>query len=71
MVNANADDSATNDLVKQNDLVRRVHLGMIQHQHWVVTDLRHQNLINDIVLRELQAELDLAEAQLFDAADTD
>ncbi|KLO31970.1 Na+/H+ antiporter [Mycobacterium haemophilum] len=71
VVSANDDDSATNDLVKRSDLVRRVRLGVIEHQRRAVTDLRNQNLIDDIVLRELQAELDLAEVQLLDAADTD
>lgn len=70
VVSANDDDSVTNDLVKRSDLVRRVRLGVIEHQRRAVTALRNQNLIDDIVLRELQAELDLAEVQLLDAADT-
>lgn len=65
------DDSATNDLAQRNDLVRRVHLRVLDHQRHAVTTLRNQNLIDDIVLRELQREMDLEEVQLLDPADTE
>jgi len=35
-----------------------------------ITELRNQRVIDDIVLRELQAEMDLEEVQLLDPADT-
>jgi monovalent cation/hydrogen antiporter len=43
---------------------------VIEYQRRAVTTLRNQNLIDDIVLRELQAELDLLEVQLLDSADS-
>jgi CPA1 family monovalent cation:H+ antiporter len=44
-------------------------LGVLQHRRRAVTELRDQNRIDDIVLRELQAEMDLEEVQLLDPAD--
>lgn len=64
LVMADGADSATSDLAERNDLVRRVRLGVLQHQRQAVTTLRNQNLIDDIVLRELQAAMDLEEVQL-------
>lgn len=61
LVMADGADSATSDLAERNDLVRRVRLGVLQHQRQAVTTLRNQNLIDDIVLRELQAAMDLEE----------
>ncbi|AMC51258.1 Na(+)/H(+) transporter [Mycobacterium tuberculosis variant bovis BCG] len=46
-------------------------LGVLQHQRQAVTTLRNQNLIDDIVLRELQAAMDLEEVQLLDPADAE
>ena len=63
------DDASTNALADRHDLVRRVRLGVLEHQRRAVTILRNQNLIDDIVLRELQADLDLQEVQLLDAAE--
>ena len=51
------------------DLVRRVRLGVLERKRQEITALRNQNLIDDIVLRELQYEMDLEEVQLLDAAD--
>lgn len=70
LVMADGADSATSDLAERNDLVRRVRLGVLQHQRQAVTTLRNQNLIDDIVLRELQAAMDL-EVQLLDPADAE
>lgn len=70
LVMADGADSATSDLAERNDLVRRVRLGVLQHQRQAVTTLRNQNLIDDIVLRELQAAMDLEEVQL-DPADAE
>jgi monovalent cation/hydrogen antiporter len=71
LVLADDGDSATNDLAERNDLVRRVRLGVLEHKRREITALRNQSLIDDIVLRELQAEMDLEEVQLLDPADSD
>ncbi|KAA1250642.1 Na+/H+ antiporter [Mycobacterium simiae] len=66
LVTANGDDAATDDLAERSDLIRRVRLGVLEHQRNAITALRNQNLIDDIVLREVQAEMDLQEVQLLD-----
>jgi CPA1 family monovalent cation:H+ antiporter len=70
LVMANEDDPTTSALIERNDLVRRVRLGVIEHQRRAVTSLRNQNHIDDIVLRELQAGLDLQEVQLLGSSDS-
>ncbi len=69
VVMANDDNATTSGLAEKSELVRRVRLGVLQHQRRAVTALRNQNRIDDIVLRELQVELDLQEVQLLDAGD--
>jgi Na+/H+ antiporter len=71
LVMANADGAAPNDAAERNDLIRRVRLAVLQHRRRAVTELRDQNRIDDIVLRELQAEMDLEEVQLLEPADAD
>lgn len=71
LVTANGDASATNHMAEQNDLIRRVRLGVLEYKRRAVTDLRDQNRIDDIVLRELQQAMDLEEVQLLDPADTE
>ena len=71
LVMAQDDGSGTSDLAERTDLVRRVRLGVLEHKRREITALRNQNLIDDIVLRELQAEMDLEEVQLLDQADSD
>jgi monovalent cation/hydrogen antiporter len=72
LVLANDDDSTTSDdLAKRNDLVRRVRLGVLGHKRQEILTLRNQKIIDDIVLRELQAEMDLEEVQLLDSADSE
>lgn len=71
LVGASGADSATSDLAAQCDLVRQVRLGVLQYQRQAVTALRNKNLIDDIVLREVQAEMDLQEVQLLDPADAE
>ena len=71
LVTAGDDDSAMSDVAERNDLVRRVRLGVLEYRRRAVTDLRDQNLIDDIVLRELQSAMDLEEVRLLDPADTD
>jgi monovalent cation/hydrogen antiporter len=66
---ANDDGSGDSDLAERKDLIRRVRLGVLDHKRREITSLRNQNLIDDIVLRELQAEMDLEEVQLLDPAD--
>ncbi|BBZ52030.1 Na+/H+ antiporter [Mycobacterium heidelbergense] len=66
------EDGSTNDrLVKGKEKVRRVRLGVLERKRHEITALRNQNLIDDIVLRELQQEMDLEEVQLLDAAEDD
>lgn len=64
-------DAATTDAAERNDLVRRVRLGVLEHKRRAVTELRNQNRIDDIVLREVQSTLDLEEVRLLDLADTE
>ncbi|OBI40178.1 Na+/H+ antiporter [Mycobacterium kyorinense] len=71
LVAASADDPAISGAAEQNDLIRRVRLGVLEHKRRAVTELRDQNRIDDIVLRELQSAMDLEEVRLLDPADTD
>ena len=71
LVQATEDGSTNSRLVKGKEKVRRVRLGVLEHKRREITALRNQNLIDDIVLRELQNEMDLEEVQLLDAADDD
>jgi Na+/H+ antiporter len=68
---ANNDGPGDDDLAERKDLVRRTRLGVLDYKRQEITTLRNQNLIDDIVLRELQAEMDLEEVQLLDPADAD
>lgn len=68
---ATEDGSTDNHLVKRKEKVRRVRLGMLERKRREITALRNQNLIDDIVLRELQEEMDLEEVQLLNAGDND
>ncbi|HTX97584.1 MAG TPA: Na+/H+ antiporter [Mycobacterium sp.] len=68
---ATEDGSTDSHLVKRKEKVRRVRLGMLDRKRREITALRNQNLIDDIVLRELQEEMDLEEVQLLNAADSD
>ena len=56
-------------MAERKDLVRRVHLGVLDYKRQEITALRNQNLIDDIVLRELQEEMDFEEVQLLDPSD--
>ncbi|BAV41080.1 Na+/H+ antiporter [Mycobacterium ulcerans] len=71
IIRENGDDSAPSDLAQRTDLVRRVRLGVLEHQRHAITALRNQNLIDDIVLREVQADMDLEEVQLLDPVEHD
>jgi len=48
-----------------------VRLGVLEYKRREITGLRNQNLIDDIVLRELQNEMDLEEVQLLTVAADD
>ncbi|MGH3579869.1 MAG: Na+/H+ antiporter, partial [Mycobacterium sp.] len=71
LISASDDATTPNDAAEQNDLVRQVRLGVLEHRRRAVTELRDQNRIDDIVLRELQAAMDLEEVRLLDPADTE
>jgi CPA1 family monovalent cation:H+ antiporter len=71
LVLATEDGSANDHLVKSKELVRRVRLGVLEHKRRAITALRNQNLIDDIVLRELQEQMDLEEVQLLNAVESD
>jgi CPA1 family monovalent cation:H+ antiporter len=70
LVRANGDDVAPNDAAERHDLLRQVRLGVLEHKRRAITELRDQNRIDDIVLRELQTAMDLEEVRLLDPADT-
>ncbi len=69
LVAATEDGSDCNQLAERNDLVRRVRLGVLDYKRQEITALRNQDLIDDIVLRELQQEMDFEEVQLIDQGD--
>ncbi|MBW0016653.1 MAG: Na+/H+ antiporter [Mycobacterium sp.] len=71
LILATEDDSEISHLAERRELIRRVRLGVLAHKREEITALRNQNLIDDIVLRELQAEMDLEEVQLLDPVDQD
>jgi CPA1 family monovalent cation:H+ antiporter len=71
LVLATEDGSTNHHLVKGKEKVRRVRLGVLEYKRREITAMRNQNLIDDIVLRELQEEMDLEEVQLLNAADSD
>ncbi|MGV0747980.1 Na+/H+ antiporter [Mycolicibacter minnesotensis] len=60
-----------NAAAERDAMVRRVHLGVLEHKRSAVTELRDRNHIDDIVLREVQAEMDLEEMRLLGPADSD
>lgn len=69
LAQATEDGSANHRLLKGKEKVRRVRLGVLEHKRREITALRNQKVIDDIVLRELQNEMDLEEVQLLNAAD--
>ncbi|OBJ28686.1 Na+/H+ antiporter [Mycolicibacter heraklionensis] len=60
-----------NAAAERDDMARRVHLGILEHKRSAVTELRDRNHIDDIVLREVQAEMDLEEVRLLGPADSE
>jgi Na+/H+ antiporter len=64
LVRASDDHSTRNDAEERSDLIRQVRLGVLEHKRRAITELRDQRRIDDIVLLELQASMDLEEARL-------
>lgn len=71
IIMADDDDSRVHGLAKRNELVRQVRLRVLEHKRREILSLRNQKIIDDIVLRELQGEMDLEEVQLLDTADSE
>jgi monovalent cation/hydrogen antiporter len=71
LVEAGGDAEGSNEVAERNDLLRRVRLGVLEHKRRAIIELRDQNRIDDIVLRELQSVMDLEEVRLLDPADTE
>jgi CPA1 family monovalent cation:H+ antiporter len=64
LVRAGSDGSAASEAEERSDLIRQVRLGVLEHKRRAITELRDQRRIDDIVLLELQAAMDLEEARL-------
>jgi CPA1 family monovalent cation:H+ antiporter len=64
LVRASSDGSAVSEAEERSDLIRQVRLGVLEHKRRAITELRDQRRIDDIVLLELQAAMDLEEARL-------
>jgi CPA1 family monovalent cation:H+ antiporter len=64
LVRASDDGSTRDDAEAKSDLIRQVRLGVLGHKRRAITELRDQRRIDDIVLLELQASMDLEEARL-------
>ena len=71
LVEAGDDADGPNEVAERNDLLRRVRLGVLEHKRRAITELRDQNRIDDIILRELQSVMDLEEVRLLEPADTE
>ncbi len=71
LVEAGGDAEGSSEVADRNDLLRRVRLGVLDHKRQAITELRDQNRIDDIILRELQSAMDLEEVRLLDPADTE
>jgi CPA1 family monovalent cation:H+ antiporter len=65
-----ADDEA-NESVAAFELERQLRLAVLERKRQAVTALRDANEIDDIVLRELQASLDVEEVRLLGPAPRD
>jgi monovalent cation/hydrogen antiporter len=71
LIEAGGDDEGPNKVAERNDKLRRVRLGVLEHKRRAIIELRDQNRIDDIVLREVQAVMDLEEVRLLEPADTE
>lgn len=69
-VTAASDEYAEDtDAADRSDMVRRVRLGVLEYKRQAVIELRDQNRIDDIVLRDLQSAMDNEEVRLLGPAD--
>jgi monovalent cation/hydrogen antiporter len=57
-------DGSPTDAEERSDLLRQVRLGVLEHKRRAIIELRDQRRIDDIVLLEVQAAMDLEEARL-------
>jgi hypothetical protein len=64
LVRASDNGSTRDEAEAKSDLIRQVRLGVLEHKRQAITELRDQRRIDDIVLLELQASMDLEEARL-------
>jgi Na+/H+ antiporter len=71
LVRASGDGSTRNDAEERSDLINQVRLGVLEHKRRAITELRDQRRIDDIVLLELQASMDLEEARLLGPSNPD
>jgi Na+/H+ antiporter len=52
------------ETARDRELTRRLHLGVLDHKRQEITRLRDRNEIDDVVLRQLQAAIDIEEIRL-------
>ncbi|HEY9305734.1 MAG TPA: Na+/H+ antiporter [Mycobacterium sp.] len=71
LIEAGDDAEGSNEVAERHDLLRQVRLGVLEHKRRAIIELRDQNRIDDIVLREVQSVMDLEEVRLLDPADTE
>jgi CPA1 family monovalent cation:H+ antiporter len=71
LVRISDDGSSPSDAEERSDLIRQVRLGVLEHKRRAITELRDQRRIDDIVLLEVQAAMDLEEARLLGPASPD
>jgi CPA1 family monovalent cation:H+ antiporter len=71
LVRISDDGSTPSDAEERSDLIRHVRLGVLEHKRRAITELRDQGRIDDIVLLEVQAAMDLEEARLLGPASPD
>ena len=66
-----ATDGDGGDAAATTDLYRKLRLGVLEHKRLTVVRLRDEQRIDDIVLRQLQAAMDLEELRLLGPAPQD
>jgi monovalent cation/hydrogen antiporter len=71
LIEAGGDAEGPKEVTERSDQLRRVRLGVLEHKRRAITELRDQNRIDDIILRELQSVMDLEEVRLLEPADTE
>ena len=71
LVRASDDGSTRSEAEAKSDLIRQVRLGVLEHKRRAITELRDQRRIDDTVLMELQASMDLEEARLLGPSSPD